>query len=101
MFVDGLLGLVYPWQIGTSIIPLYLLHSIYSLAVLIPAFAVTVRRLHDIGKSGWWLLLLFIPLAGAVVIFIFMLLDSQPGTNKYGPRPKQSLEADESPAITS
>lgn len=53
----------------------------------IPELAVTVRRLHDSSKSGWWVLLLFIPPLG-IMIFIFMLLDSTPATNKYGPNPK-------------
>ncbi|MDR2934962.1 MAG: DUF805 domain-containing protein, partial [Candidatus Adiutrix sp.] len=47
-----------------------------------------IRRLHDIGKSGWWLLLLLIPLVGAIIILVFLCLDSQPGENQYGPNPK-------------
>lgn len=65
-----------------------LLGLIYALAVLLPTLAVSVLRLHDIGRSGWWLLLAFIPLIGAIVLFIFMLLDSKPGDNDYGESPK-------------
>jgi len=64
------------------------LNTVYSLAVLLPAIGVGIRRLHDIGKSGWWLLIGFIPLVGAIVLIIFFVKDSQPGENLYGPNPK-------------
>lgn len=54
---------------------------IYGLAVLIPGAAVAVRRMHDIGRSGWWI---FFPL----VNLVFLCLDSQPAENQYGPSPK-------------
>ena len=60
----------------------------YLLVVLIPSLAILARRLHDIDRSGWWILIGFIPLIGAIVIFIFSVLDSTPGTNSYGPNPK-------------
>jgi len=62
--------------------------GIYSLLVLIPSLAVSVRRLHDIGKSGWWILIALIPFIGAIVLLIFAVMDSQPGQNQYGPNPK-------------
>ena len=61
---------------------------IYTLAVFFPTLAVTVRRLHDINRSGWWYLLNFIPVIGVLIIFIFLLLDSTPGDNNYGENPK-------------
>lgn len=64
------------------------LTAIYYLGVLIPTLAVQVRRLHDIGKSGWWLLIIFIPLVGAIVLLVFFVKDSSPGDNEYGPNPK-------------
>ncbi|MBT2571231.1 DUF805 domain-containing protein [Planococcus sp. ISL-110] len=67
-----------------------LLTTIFSLIIFIPSLSVTVRRLHDIGRSGWWLLLSFIPVLGWIALFVFTLLDSQSGSNKYGPNPKQS-----------
>jgi uncharacterized membrane protein YhaH (DUF805 family) len=67
-----------------------LLSGLYSLAVLIPSLAVTVRRLHDTSHSGWWLLIGLIPLVGSIVLLIFMVRDSDPGENLYGPNPKQS-----------
>jgi uncharacterized membrane protein YhaH (DUF805 family) len=65
---------------------------IYGLAVFVPGIAVSVRRLHDTGRSGWWLLLLLIPIVGPIVILIFMVLDSQPGDNLYGPNPKEAVD---------
>jgi uncharacterized membrane protein YhaH (DUF805 family) len=65
-----------------------LLSGLYSLAVLIPSLAVTVRRLHDTDRSGWWLLIGLVPLIGAIVLLVFMLLDSTPGDNQHGANPK-------------
>lgn len=62
--------------------------TIYSLAVLLPSIGVNVRRLHDIGRSGWWLFLSFIPVIGWILLIYWACLDSQPGTNQYGPNPK-------------
>ena len=61
---------------------------LYNLLILIPSLAVAVRRLHDIGKSGWMLLIGLIPLVGAIWLLIFLLRDSEAGENKYGPNPK-------------
>ena len=65
-----------------------ILQPVYNLAVLLPALGVSVRRLHDIGKSGWWLLFVFLPIVGPIVLLVFTCLDSKPGENKYGPNPK-------------
>jgi uncharacterized membrane protein YhaH (DUF805 family) len=64
------------------------LAGLYSLAVLIPSIAVGVRRLHDTGRSGWWLLISLVPLIGIIVLIVFLATDSQPGANQYGPNPK-------------
>lgn len=62
---------------------------LWNLAALIPVIAVTVRRLHDIGKSGWFFLLHLIPCGiGTLILLVFMCMDSQPGDNQYGPNPK-------------
>jgi len=65
-----------------------LLQALYGLAVLIPNIAVSVRRLHDINRSGWWLFIGLIPIIGSIILLIFVLKDSQPGENQYGPNPK-------------
>ena len=67
-----------------------LLSGIYSLAVLIPTLAVMVRRLHDIDRTGWWILINLIPLIGTIVLLVFALTPGTPGSNQYGPDPKQA-----------
>ncbi len=62
--------------------------GIYSLATLIPSLAVGIRRLHDTGKSGWWIFISLIPFVGPIILLIFLVKDSDPGTNLYGPNPK-------------
>jgi len=64
------------------------LGGIYALAVLIPSIAVGVRRLHDTGRSGWWLLIGLVPIIGLIVLIVFMVGDSESGSNQYGPNPK-------------
>ena len=68
-----------------------LLGLVYALGVLIPGLAVSVRRLHDIGRSGWWLLIILLPLIGAIVLLVFMLLEGKSDTNQYGPNPKAAV----------
>jgi len=68
------------------LILLPILFLIFVLAIFVPSLAVSVRRLHDINRSGWWLLISFIPLVG-LVLFVFMLLPSEKMTNEYGPNP--------------
>lgn len=67
-----------------------LFSSLYSLAIILPATGVAIRRLHDTNRSGWWLLITLVPLIGAIIILIFTIQDSQPGTNQYGPNPKMA-----------
>ena len=62
--------------------------SIYSLIVFLPALAVLVRRLHDTGKSGWYLLWNLLPGIGTLIVVIRLLRDGDPGMNTYGPDPK-------------
>jgi len=61
---------------------------LYSLAVLLPGIGVSIRRLHDTGRSGWWLFIALIPLIGSIILLIYMVSDSQAETNQYGPSPK-------------
>ena len=67
---------------------LYFLTYVYSLAIFIPSLAVCVRRLHDIGRSGWWYLIGLVPVVGWIILIIWFCTDSQPGSNKWGPNPK-------------
>ena len=61
---------------------------IWILVTIVPALAVLVRRLHDTGKSGWWVLIGFVPLIGGIVLLVFTVLDSDIGENKFGLSPK-------------
>jgi len=67
------------------------LATLYGLVVLTPSLAVGVRRLHDIGKSGWWMLIGLIPIIGTIVLLIFAVRDSQPADNQYGQNPKREI----------
>jgi uncharacterized membrane protein YhaH (DUF805 family) len=60
-------------------------YLIVTLTAFLPGFAVAVRRLHDVDRSGWWSLLWLIPLAGWLVLVIFCVKRGSPGTNSYGP----------------
>ena len=85
-FVFGLLIAMFPSETvlisgGIILAALYFIH-------LVPALAVTVRRLHDTGKSGWLYLLALIPYIGSLIIFIFTVIKGDRGDNKYGPDPK-------------
>jgi uncharacterized membrane protein YhaH (DUF805 family) len=82
-FIDGVIG-TFNEDIGIG-----LLGGLFMLIIIIPGLAVTVRRLHDVGKSGWMLLIVFIPFIGAIWLFILYVTDSNPGENKYGPNPKK------------
>lgn len=62
------------------------------LATIIPAIAVLIRRLHDTGRRGWWALIGLIPIAGAIVLLVFTVKDSNPKANMYGPSPKHGPE---------
>ena len=85
MVVDALLG----WfnsELGIGV-----LSGIYTLALMIPSLSVTVRRLHDTGRSAWWLLVGLIPIVGGIVLLVFFVQDSQDGVNGYGTNPKAVL----------
>lgn len=84
MVIDNVLGIAIE-DIGYG--PIYI---IYALAVFLPSLAVSVRRLHDVGKSGWYLFILLIPIAGVLVFLIKMCTDGTLGENKYGPNPKEN-----------
>ena len=83
MIVDNMLGLAIE-DVGYG--PVYL---IYALVTLIPGIAVSVRRLHDIGKSGWYFLLAFIPCVGGIILLVFALTPGDTYTNDFGPDPKE------------
>jgi hypothetical protein len=61
---------------------------LYSLAVLLPSLGVGIRRLHDTNRTGWWYLLVFLPIIGWIVLIVFLAMASDPGSNNYGPNPQ-------------
>ena len=65
-----------------------IIYAVYALGVILPSLAVTVRRLHDTGKSGWMLLIGLIPFVGPIILLVFYFTDGEPGANQYGPSPK-------------
>jgi uncharacterized membrane protein YhaH (DUF805 family) len=82
MILDNVFGISME---STSYGPLY---GLYMLAVIIPSLAVGIRRLHDVGKSGWMMLISFIPLIGAIWLLFLFVTDGNPRENKYGLNPK-------------
>jgi len=66
-------------------------YLLYTLGIIIPCLAVFVRRLHDIGKSGGWFFICFIPFLGAIWLLVLICTDSNSGENKYGPSPKDDI----------
>lgn len=85
MILDNLMGITFG-SIGYG--PIYLL---YSIALIIPSLAVGVRRLHDIGKSGWMMLISFIPLIGAIWLIVLFVKEGDHGVNQYGANPKEAF----------
>ena len=83
IILDNVLGLASK-EIGYG--PIY---GLYVLATLIPSLAVSVRRLHDIGKSGWYLLVGIIPLIGGIWLLVLMATAGDMGENEYGADPKE------------
>lgn len=81
-FVDMLIG-TSNYAFGSGLVS-----GTFSLIVLIPSIAVTVRRLHDINKSGWWFFIVLVPLLGMITLTVFACFDSDHNSNKYGPNPK-------------
>jgi uncharacterized membrane protein YhaH (DUF805 family) len=73
-------------------LPYGYLYFIYAIAVLIPGLAVSVRRLHDVGKSGWFYFIVLIPIIGAIWLLVLFFTEGDQGENDYGPDPKDDSE---------
>ena len=85
----GIVACVLDGVLGTGA----MLNGAYSLAAFLPGLAVSIRRLHDTDRSGWWYLLAFLPIVGWIVLLVFACLDSTPGDNRFGPNPKGAAAA--------
>jgi uncharacterized membrane protein YhaH (DUF805 family) len=75
-------------EIIGALIKTQIITGLYVLALLIPSLAVAVRRMHDIGKSGWWILVSLIPIIGGIWMIVLAATPGQSGSNQYGPDPK-------------
>ena len=86
--LDNLLDITFP---GPYMFygPIYI---IAGLVMILPNLAVTIRRLHDTGKSGWFIFISLIPFIGSIWLLVLMFTNSQPGENSYGPNPKEVTE---------
>jgi uncharacterized membrane protein YhaH (DUF805 family) len=67
----------------------FVLYLLFGLAILLPNLGVLWRRLHDTGRSGWWVLIALVPIVGSITLLVFTCIDSTPGANQYGPSPKE------------
>lgn len=83
MILDNVLGIAIE---GVGYGPIY---GLYILGVLIPGLAVSVRRLHDVGKSGWFMLIAIVPIVGAIWLLVLACTEGDTGVNNYGPNPKE------------
>ncbi|MEG2893602.1 MAG: DUF805 domain-containing protein, partial [Clostridium sp.] len=79
LIVGAAIGLIDILLGGTGIFV-----GLYGLAIFIPGLALTIRRLHDVNLSGWWYLIIIVPFGG-IVLFVFTVMDTKPGPNRFGP----------------
>lgn len=75
-----------------------LISGLIMLALLLPGIAVGVRRLHDIDRSGWWLLIIFVPIIGVIAVIYWACLKGTDGANRFGPDPLDGIAAQPTPA---
>jgi len=87
LLIDNISGTTFVTGLGA--LPYGNLFLIYAVAMLVPSLAAVVRRLHDVGKSGWMYFIVLIPFAGPIWLLVLLASDSNPGMNKYGINPKQ------------
>ncbi|MEZ4615064.1 MAG: DUF805 domain-containing protein [Caldilineaceae bacterium] len=89
-FVISLLLAIVDRMMGTAAAEsgVGILSGIYSLLVLLPSLSLSIRRLHDTGRSGWWILISLVPIIGPIVYIVFAATEGDAGTNQFGPSPK-------------
>ena len=87
--IEGALGMA--GMVGGVYGPLT---TLMLLGIIVPSIAVQVRRFHDQGKSGWFVLLGLIPIVGGIIVLVFMCLEGTQGDNEYGPDPKGGANPD-------
>ncbi|WP_371824130.1 DUF805 domain-containing protein [Lutibacter sp. A80] len=96
-FIFGALFLIIDWVLieTVEIISFPPLYIFYSLMIFIPSISVSVRRLHDVGKSGWMLLISLIPIIGSIWLLVLFLTDGDSNSNEYGQNPKNLVREDD------
>jgi len=82
-FLAGLIASVIDLALDTRIV-----EYVVTLGLFLPSLSVAARRLHDVGRTAWWLLLMLVPFLGWIALLIFWVMDSEPGDNRFGPNPK-------------
>ncbi len=87
--IAGIVLFILDFIIGTY----FVLYGLYGLGIIIPSLAVTVRRLHDTGKSGWWILICLVPIIGGIWLLVLLIIEGTAGDNPYGPSPKAAPAA--------
>jgi uncharacterized membrane protein YhaH (DUF805 family) len=90
--LSSIVGAVFGSALGGVLIG-YMLFALYALVTVIPTIAVVVRRLHDVGKSGWFYFICLIPLIGGIWLLVLMCTEGDSGSNEYGPDPKNETDA--------
>ncbi|SHG59406.1 DUF805 domain-containing protein [Flavobacterium defluvii] len=91
IIIGLILGAIFGDAVTGAVIG-YILFALYSFATILPGLGVIVRRLHDVGKSGWFYFVAFIPFAGPIWILILLCTEGDRGSNQYGPDPKNEIE---------
>ena len=76
-----------------SLVTGYIIMSVVNLALLLPGLGVAVRRLHDTGRSGFWIFLALVPIVGAIILIVWYASNGTPGPNQFGPDPKAVAQA--------
>jgi uncharacterized membrane protein YhaH (DUF805 family) len=86
LFIVGIVAVLIDFGVfnATDIGPT---NAIFTLATFLPSLAVTIRRLHDIGRTGWWVFLAFVPIIGIIVLIVWACQRGEAGPNAYGPPP--------------
>lgn len=75
-------------QVGTALDAVAIPYTVYLTATALPALAAAVRRLHDTGRSGWWILIALVPVVGGITLLVFLATEGAADANEYGPSPK-------------
>lgn len=88
ILMQGATGLIDAAVLGSDDIGL--VNGLYNLAVFLPSLAVSVRRLHDIERSGWWLLVSLVPVVGVILLIVWFTQPGRGGANRYGPDPTRT-----------